>query len=178
MNLLVFENFFWILPDDVNRIMSKKIYYKSFYQNKGEFLMQSTDSDEVYEYFRKYGQQMGFGIFRRDTRKHTYGQPISYRFTCARSGKSRRKEDPIIERINSAPKTQSPAQMTARFRPDGLYYITEVVLEHNHEMMTSSYTRFLRCNRKVVAHGKEVHEDNQKSGVSHKKSCQPRVPVP
>lgn len=100
------------------------------------------------------------------------------RFTCARSGKSRRKEDPIIERINSAPKTQSPAQMTARFRPDGLYYITEVVLEHNHEMMTSSNTRFLRCNRKVVAHGKEVHEDNQKSGVSHKKSCQPRVPDP
>lgn len=36
VNLLVFENFFWILPDDVNRIMSKKIYYKSFYQNKGE----------------------------------------------------------------------------------------------------------------------------------------------
>lgn len=34
--------------------------------------MQSTDSDEMYEYFRKYGQQMGFGIFRRDTRKHTY----------------------------------------------------------------------------------------------------------
>ncbi|KAK1396173.1 hypothetical protein POM88_006036 [Heracleum sosnowskyi] len=107
--------------------------------------------NEVYEYYRVYSLQNGFGITKRNNRKveevDTY-----LTIACHRYGDPHRK---VLDSLNPKPivKSNCKARLCAKRVEDDKWVVTQFDNEHNHNLSPSKAYRF-RCNRKLTAHAK------------------------
>ena len=122
---------------------------------------------EVCEYYRRYGQQNGFGITIRNTRKID-GVSTYLTVACHRYGDSHRK---VVGSLNPKPvvKSNCKARLCAKRMEDGKWCVTRFDNEHNHDLSPSKAHRF-RCNRKLTNHAKRSLNLFDEAGIPMNKS--------
>ncbi|KAI3896866.1 hypothetical protein MKX03_013517, partial [Papaver bracteatum] len=138
---------------------SKKIELK-----KG---MEFDTTEEIYESYRKFGMQQGFGVAKRSSRKDD-GILRHVCYTCVRGGNHRTLSSTPL---NAGPtsKIGCKAHISARLEQDAKWRISVLVDDHNHELCPTS-TRHLRCNKKIDVASKNKLLLNQKAGIRTNKS--------
>ncbi|XP_074361269.1 protein FAR1-RELATED SEQUENCE 2-like [Apium graveolens] len=95
---------------------------------------------EVYEYYRLYGLQKGFGVTIRNTRKID-GVNIYLTVACHRYGDADRK---VMDSLNPKPivKSSCKARICAKREEDDKWRVTQFDNEHNHDLSPSKVYRF------------------------------------
>lgn len=106
--------------------------------------MAFTSEEEVRDYYAKYAQRTGFGIYRRSSRCGDDGKVKYFTLACANAGKVR-----PTNASNSVPKRQSAktnckAKINVAVESDVRVYVCHVVLEHNHELNPGMVQRNIR----------------------------------
>lgn len=123
--------------------------------------------DEVYEYYRKYGAQQGFGVTKRSTKKLD-GVVKYFRVVChkyrepAKNSKITLKPHPVI-------KACCKVKICAKLLNDRKWGITTLEIAHNHGLSPSK-SRFHWCNRHVTPYIKRRLELNNDAGIPMNKS--------
>jgi hypothetical protein len=109
--------------------------------------MSFSSHEEVISYYKKYAKQVGFGVLRRMIKKTPNGHPNYMILTCLRNGSGTRKSNAskVTPTIN---RTGCKAKICARLWDDGMWYLSKVVLEHNHQVSPRK-ARFLRCFKNI-----------------------------
>ena len=91
--------------------------------------------NEMFEYYKAYGQQKGFPVMRRSCKK---GDDMSMRyvtFTCEQNSKSKGKSNHVL-RLQPNQKIGCNAKIEGRF-VSGKWVIRNLFLEHNHVISPS-----------------------------------------
>ncbi|XP_071741407.1 protein FAR-RED IMPAIRED RESPONSE 1-like [Rutidosis leptorrhynchoides] len=104
--------------------------------------------EELTNFYANYGKKMGFGVCKRSSQKSdTCEEPRYATVSCHRVGKSKSTTQ---NSLNPRPitKTNCGARVNAIRGNDGKWYISKVLLKHNHPFSPSK-GRFYRCNRVV-----------------------------
>ncbi|KAL6538949.1 hypothetical protein OROMI_025275 [Orobanche minor] len=122
---------------------------------------------EVYEYYRRYGLQNGFGVMIRNTRK-IEGVSTYLTVACHRFGESLRK---AVDSLNPKPivKTNCKARLCAKRMEDDKWRVTQFDNEHNHTLSPSKAYRY-RCNRKLTKHAKRSLNLYDEAGIPMNKN--------
>ena len=93
--------------------------------------------NEMFEYYKTYGQQEGFPVMRRSCKKRD-DESIRYvTFTCGRNNKSKSKSNHVL-RLQPNQKIGCNAKIGGRF-VSGKWVIENLFLEHNHVVSPSRY---------------------------------------
>ncbi|CAL9194074.1 protein FAR-RED IMPAIRED RESPONSE 1 [Musa acuminata AAA Group] len=103
--------------------------------------------DELYEYYKTYGNQVGFPVFKKSTKNDKQGRLHFVTLSCGRGGKSRCKREKSVN-PSLTMKIECNAKLNARVYDDGVVRVTSVFLEHNHEL-SPTRARYLPRRRSV-----------------------------
>ncbi|XP_074351381.1 protein FAR-RED IMPAIRED RESPONSE 1-like [Apium graveolens] len=122
---------------------------------------------EVYEYYRRYGLQNGFGVMIRNTRK-VHGVHTYVAISCHRYGDPQRK---VVDSLNPKPivKSNCKARLCSKKLDDDTWCVTQFDNEHNHDISPSKAHHF-RCNRKLTEHAKRSLNLYDEAGIAMNKS--------
>ncbi|GLT54152.1 hypothetical protein SLA2020_273750 [Shorea laevis] len=125
--------------------------------------------DDVCSYYRKYAKQDGFGVVKRGIKKR--GDEVYYIIlTCSRQGKCRsRTDDTNTKGVPTTIKTDCKARICARLCVDGTWYLTKVVIEHNHGLSPGK-ARLFRCHKHIDDSVKKRLVMNDKAGIRTNKN--------
>ncbi|KAG6657029.1 hypothetical protein CIPAW_04G062400 [Carya illinoinensis] len=125
------------------------------------------DEEELNCYYKRYGQECGFGIMTQ--RSHRFeDESIKYvTLGCARGGKARNRTSNVT-RPRPTSKTDCKARINAMFI-DGVLKVSTVNNSHNHGLSPQK-ARFFRCNREVSESVKRVLDTNDQAGIRMNKS--------
>ncbi|KAG0479273.1 hypothetical protein HPP92_010131 [Vanilla planifolia] len=117
--------------------------------------------DEVFRFYKGYGHIKGFGVVVKRSwfRK---GKCRRADLCCWKGGTGSTGQQTSVAKPTT--KTNCLAKITARIWKDGLLFITDVVLEHNH-LLSPSKARYIRCNRKLPVAVEKRSEWNEESGT-------------
>lgn len=129
--------------------------------------MAFNSTDDLLAYYRKYGQQQGFGVNKRTSRSNDDGKVVYITLACARTGKSKTNGMKSRFKLNPARKTQCMAKLNALLCPDGKFRLTTVVLEHNHVLSPDEALLFSRKRKMNIHKTKKQKQINQAEGSSH-----------
>ncbi|KAM4072621.1 hypothetical protein ACB094_11G152300 [Castanea mollissima] len=118
--------------------------------------MEFDTLEDVWEFWVKYGRQVGF-----DVRKHYInkskndGKVTSRGFVCAKQGiRGKEKEDMIRTRNRDDTRTNCPVRFyVSLVRESGKFKVSDFVGEHNHILHLSETVYMMRSQRKIS----EVH---------------------
>jgi hypothetical protein len=129
--------------------------------------MKFSSEKELKLYYRRYAQQLGFGVSSRSSKSNPDGSRKYVTLACAHYGK--KQTDTInIEKPNSTTKTGCKARVNAVHK-DGVWCLTTINMNHNHALSPSK-SRFYRCNRRIDNTAKRRLELNNISGISVNKN--------
>jgi hypothetical protein len=94
--------------------------------------MTFTSLDEVISYYRKVAKQSGFGGLTR-TKKKTI-QPRYKVLTCSCEGRDRTNTSNVAKPTPTTIRTGCHARICASACVDGTWFLSKVVLKHNHQL--------------------------------------------
>ncbi|URE23059.1 hypothetical protein MUK42_19223 [Musa troglodytarum] len=118
--------------------------------------------DELYEYYKTYGNQEGFPVFKKSTKNDKQGRLHFVTLSCGRGGKSRCKREKLVN-PSLTMKIECNAKLNARVYDDGVVRVTSVFLEHNHEL-SPTRARYLPRRRSVGTSMKKRREKIGEAG--------------
>jgi hypothetical protein len=154
------------LDDEGKKVVQYKMIDKDEKVEEPKKEMTFSSAEEVDTYYRKYGKQIGFGILRRCVKRDEDGQLRYIILKCIRD--SANKEGSSTSNvINPTPKinrTWCCARICATRCDNGTWYLSKVVLEHNH-ILSPSKTRFYRCYKKINCSARKIIEMNDIVGI-------------
>jgi hypothetical protein len=136
---------------------------------KPKELMMFDSLEEVEEYYRKYGQQVGFGVVKRTGKKGKDGSRRYITLACIRQGKPNKGKDDCTKAVPKIIRTQCKARICATLSADGKWFLSNVVVEHNH-CLSPEKTRFFRCYKNIDAAVKRRLELNDRAGIRTNKN--------
>ncbi|XP_031280491.1 protein FAR1-RELATED SEQUENCE 5-like [Pistacia vera] len=125
--------------------------------------------DRLFQYYRSYGNKMGFEAIIRSSNKGDDGKLKYVTLSCACSGKSTCISRNAFK-MHPVTKTDCKARIGAALRSDGSWQICSVVLDHNHELSSPSKTRFFKANRIIKPYVKRKLEVNDRAGIRPNKN--------
>ncbi|XP_062153444.1 protein FAR1-RELATED SEQUENCE 4-like [Alnus glutinosa] len=120
--------------------------------------------EEVEDYYRKYGRQVGFGVVKRTGKKGKDGSPKYITLTCIRQGKPKKGKGDCTKPVPKIIRTQCKARICATLCADGKSFLSYVVVEHNH-CLSPEKSRFFRCYKNIDAEVKRRYELNDRAGI-------------
>ncbi|XP_038715049.1 protein FAR1-RELATED SEQUENCE 5-like [Tripterygium wilfordii] len=125
-------------------------------------------ADEMFEYYKAYGQVKGFSIKRRSLTRDANGVYRYLVFSCGRSDKYiSHSKNLVNHRANS--KNDCKARLVARLSACEKWEITQLNDVHNHNL-SPTHSRFFTCNREINPHVKRQLEINDIAGIRPNKS--------
>lgn len=130
--------------------------------------MKFRSVDEIYEIYKKYAYRVGFPIRRRSSRKGKNGVIRNVAFTCGREGNRSRGATTSLK-PSATSQTGCKARLNATADAFGVWRVTTVELQHNHEISPSK-SRMYRCNRQLTENVKRKIELNDTAGIPLHKS--------
>ena len=104
--------------------------------------------DDMFTYYKEYGKRKGFPVLRRSSRKGWDGNVRYVTFTCGRSGFSKTTSSNVLRPQPNA-KIGCNAKICGYVDEVGKWKIRTLVLEHNHELLSLSKSKYFRCNRSI-----------------------------
>ncbi|XP_031258532.1 protein FAR1-RELATED SEQUENCE 5-like [Pistacia vera] len=125
--------------------------------------------DKFFQYYKSYENKMGFEVAIRSSRKGVDGELIYANVACSCGGKRDSNSRNVCKIV---PLTQSgcKARCTASRRSDGKWKIVSIIYEHNHELSSSSKSRFFKSNRIIQPYVKRKLEVNDRVGIRPNKN--------
>lgn len=130
--------------------------------------MTFTSMDEVKQYYKKYADQVGFGIFTRTSIKREDGKIRYLVLACSREGKRSTKPTKSIRNCPSI-KQKCDAKITVSLCEDGQWQIKFAIIDHNHAVSPTK-SRFFRSHKHLDMHVKRTLELNDAAGVRTNKA--------
>ena len=118
--------------------------------------MEFNISKDAWEFWLKYGRQMGFDVRKHYINKSKKDGKITSRgFVCAKQDiRGSKKEDMIRTRNRDDTRTNCPVKLyVSLVRETGKYKVTNFIEEHNHTPHLSETVYTMRSQRKIS----EVH---------------------
>ncbi|XP_031256747.1 protein FAR1-RELATED SEQUENCE 4-like [Pistacia vera] len=99
---------------------------------KPESRMFYESFDKFFQYYKSYGNEMGFEVAIRSSRKRVDGELIYANMACSCGGKRESNSRNVCKMV---PLTKSgfKARCIASRRSDGKWEIVSIIYEHNHE---------------------------------------------
>jgi hypothetical protein len=129
--------------------------------------MKFSSEKELKLYYRRYAQQLGFGVTSKGGKNNPDGSHKYVTLACARYGK--KNTDAInIGKPNPTTKTGCKAKINALYK-DGEWCLTTVEVHHNHALSPNK-ARFFRCYRRIDHIVKRKHELNDIDGIGVSKN--------
>lgn len=115
--------------------------------------------EEVYSFYNHYARKIGFGTkIRRSWYSLDDGQCNKFMLTCCKEGKREYKNSERCSsyrlRLSARTDCQARIKVIKRYA-DGLFHLTEVILEHNHPV-NPSMSQFFRSHRGANDGGKKL----------------------
>ncbi|XP_072964600.1 protein FAR1-RELATED SEQUENCE 6-like [Typha angustifolia] len=108
--------------------------------------------EEVYDFYNQYARRIGFGTkIRRSWYSLEDGECNKVTFTCCKEGKRvyKNSERCSSYRLRLSARTDCQAKIKVQKRyADGLFHLTEVVLEHNHPV-NPAMSKYFRSHKDV-----------------------------
>ena len=89
--------------------------------------------EEVRNYYSKFAQREGFGIYRRSSRCRDDGKLNYFTLACARAGKRESTAKKKFS-LRQSTKTNCKAKVNVALGSDGKFHLCHDILEHNHEL--------------------------------------------
>ena len=126
---------------------------------------------EVRTYYRKYGKQLGFGVLRRCIKRDEDGQLRYIILTCIRES-ANKEGSSTSNAMKPTPKinrTGCCERICATRCDNGTWYLSKVVLEHNH-ILSPSKTRFYRCYKNINCSARKMIEMNDVARIRANKN--------
>ncbi|XP_038708509.1 protein FAR1-RELATED SEQUENCE 5-like [Tripterygium wilfordii] len=124
--------------------------------------------DDLFNFYKDFGQHNGFSVKRRSISKDSSGMYKYLVFTCGRSDKFySHSKNSICHRAFS--KNECKARIAGRLSINGKWEITQFNNNHNHEL-SPSQSRYFRCNREINPCVKRQLEINDMAGIRPNKS--------
>jgi hypothetical protein len=127
-------------------------------------LMIFSSHEEVISYYKKYARQVGFGVLRRMIRKTPNGHPNYMILTCLRDGSGTQSKSNASKGTPTTNRTWCKARICANLWNDGTWYLSKVVLQHNHNVSPKK-ARFLRCFKNINDVAKRKLDLNDRSRI-------------
>ncbi|XP_059444592.1 protein FAR1-RELATED SEQUENCE 5-like isoform X2 [Corylus avellana] len=131
--------------------------------------MTFSSHEEVISYYKKYAKQVGFGVSRRMIKKTPDGHPRYMLLTCIRECSRVRNTSNAMKPNPTTNRTKCNARICATLWDDGTWFLSKVVVEHNHSLSPSK-ARFLRCYKNINDPAKRRHELNDRAGIRANKN--------
>lgn len=103
-----------------------------------------TSEEDVRDYYSKYAQHKGFGIYRRSSRCGDDGKVKYFTLACANAGKVRTNNPNKRFPMRQSSKTNCMAKINVAVESDVRVYVCHVVLEHNHELSPGKVQQNIR----------------------------------
>ncbi|XP_073130762.1 protein FAR1-RELATED SEQUENCE 5-like [Henckelia pumila] len=130
--------------------------------------MKFENENEVFEFYKRYAYHVGFPVRKRTSQKNKQGVVTYIAFTC---GRESRRDSNTSTTMKPQPTSQTgcKARLTACSDAAGVWKITGVHLEHNHQTSPTK-SRAFRCYRQLNAHVKRKLEVNDIAGIPLHKS--------
>ncbi|XP_045791255.1 protein FAR1-RELATED SEQUENCE 6-like [Trifolium pratense] len=119
--------------------------------------------DELTEYYKRYGQSMGFGVTKRSSKNGDDGKKY-FTLACSRGTKYVSKSKNLLK-PNPITKTQCKARLNGCIGLDGTVTISRIVLEHNHDVSPTK-ARYFRSSKKLEPHLKKRLKLNDQAGIN------------
>ncbi|KAG7973828.1 hypothetical protein I3843_06G017100 [Carya illinoinensis] len=123
--------------------------------------------EELLSYYKRYGQQSGFGINKQRSHRFEDGSIRYVTLGYARGGKARNRTTNVA-RPRPTSKTECKARINVMF-DKGVLKVSSVNNSHNHGLSPQK-SRFFRCNREVSESVKRVLDINDQAGIRMNKS--------
>ncbi|XP_042978819.1 protein FAR1-RELATED SEQUENCE 5-like [Carya illinoinensis] len=123
--------------------------------------------EELLSYYKRYGQQSGFGIMTQRSHRFEDGSIKYVTLGCARGGKAR-NHTTNVARPRPTSKTECKARINVMFKK-GVLKVSSVNNSHNHGLSPQK-SRFFRCNREVSESIKRMLDINDQAGIRMNKS--------
>ncbi|XP_041011383.1 protein FAR1-RELATED SEQUENCE 4-like [Juglans microcarpa x Juglans regia] len=106
-------------------------------------------SDDIFLHYKQYANQRGFGVVQKGCKKEA-DETVKYvTFACVRQ--------------------DCKAKINAQSSVDGKWFLTTVVLEHNHDFSPGK-VRFFKCNKQMDPVMKRRLEWNDRAGITMSKN--------
>ncbi|KAL6566440.1 hypothetical protein OROGR_002055 [Orobanche gracilis] len=129
--------------------------------------MTFSSEDEITRYYQNYARYKDFGVIKISTKNRDDGKSY-FTLGCSRGRKYVSKTSNILK-PNPVTKTQCKARLNVCVSVEGIFNVTSVILEHNHELSPTK-VRYFRCNKKLGPHVKKRLVINDQAGVNGSKS--------
>ncbi|XP_042950111.1 protein FAR1-RELATED SEQUENCE 5-like [Carya illinoinensis] len=123
--------------------------------------------EDLLSYYKRYGQQCGFGIMTQRSHRFEDGSLRYVTLGCARGGKARNRMSNVA-RPRPTSKTDCKARINVTLER-GVLKVNSVDNSHNHGLSPQK-SRFFRCNREVSESVKRVLDINDQAGIRMNKS--------
>ncbi|XP_031252418.1 protein FAR1-RELATED SEQUENCE 5-like [Pistacia vera] len=118
--------------------------------------------DNLVQFYRSYGNKMGFEVIIRSSKKGDDGEVKYATLTCSCTGKSSSNSRNAFK-MHPMTKTDCKARIGASVRFDGKWQICSVVFNHNHELCSPDKTRYFKSNRIMHPSLKRKFEVNDRA---------------
>ncbi|ONK67495.1 uncharacterized protein A4U43_C05F640 [Asparagus officinalis] len=115
--------------------------------------------EEVYQFYKEYGKQKGFGVMIKHSNKRADGRCRRLVLSCCKGGKA--PDEPS----RPSAKTDCGAKIIAKLWADGLLHLIEVDNEHNHPV-SPLHAHSVRYSEKLPNGGRKRRKHNHESGVN------------
>ncbi|XP_031250270.1 protein FAR1-RELATED SEQUENCE 6-like [Pistacia vera] len=125
--------------------------------------------DKFFQYYRSYGNKMGFEVTIRSSRKRDDGELIYANVAYCCGGKQDNDSKNIFK-LHPLTKSGYKACNVASRHLDGKLEIVSIIYEHNHELISLRKSRFFKSNRFIQAHVKRKVEVNDRARIKPSKN--------
>ncbi|XP_048333277.1 uncharacterized protein LOC107422427 isoform X2 [Ziziphus jujuba] len=122
-----------------------------------------SSEDEVRNYYSKYAQHEGFGVYRRSSRCGDDGKVKYFTLACAKAGKVRGSNGNNRFPWRQSPKTNCKAKINVAVESHTRVYVCHVVLEHNHELSPGKVHRNI-CKKSGIRRVHKRREGKEQVG--------------
>ncbi|XP_031252665.1 protein FAR1-RELATED SEQUENCE 5-like [Pistacia vera] len=125
--------------------------------------------DKFFQYYKSYGNKIGFEVAIRSSRKRVDGELIYANVACSCGGK-RESNSRNVCKIVPLTKSGCKARCTASRHSDKKWEIVSIIYEYNHELSSPSKTGFFKSNRIIQPYVKRKLEVNDKARIRSNKN--------
>ncbi|XP_047337857.1 protein FAR-RED IMPAIRED RESPONSE 1-like [Impatiens glandulifera] len=129
-----------------------------------------SSEDEVRNFYKSYGQSVGFGISKLGGKNGDDNKQKYFSIGCAKSGNRVSRSKNVLQ-PRPYTKTNCKAKINVIVRDDKTFEITSVHLQHNHNLSPGK-SRHFRCNKMLDSTTKRKLELNDQAGITLSKSFQ------
>ena len=126
--------------------------------------MKFNSAEEVDKYYKNYARCLGFGVSKISTKNGDDGKKY-FTLGCNRARSYASKSKNILK-PNPSMKTHCKARINVCVSSDGTIVISKVALEHNHDLISPSKSRYFRCNKNIDPSIKRRLEVNDQAGIN------------